>query len=330
VTTATAPPPAARPYAGETYYGLPGLKPGHYRWLIAGYLWVGGLTGAAAVLAAVADLVGSPADRGVVRLGRYLALAGGLISPVLLIVDLHTPERFFNMLRIFRRTSPMSIGVYILTGFGVFGGLAAAAQLAEDLGAGAWAATAGTVAGIPAAVAGAGMAYYTATLLAATSPPLWAAVPRLLAALFAASSMSLGAAAIVLGGKLTDMPEPTARRLELIDLVAVTLELGLLIATHYHWRRRGVDGPLLTFGMGLAYLGGAVAVGMLVPIGLHAFTFAAGIVSTAVSVAAAAAGLAGGFALRAVILFAGKKSAEDPRLYFQFAQPENLPDGHRG
>lgn len=326
-TATTAP---ARPYGGETYYGLPGLKPGHYKWLIAGYLWVGGMTGAAAVLAAVADFVGSAADRDVVRIGRYLALAGGIVSPVLLIVDLHTPQRFFNMLRIFRRTSAMSIGVYILTPFGVFGGLAAAAQLAEDLGAGDWAVVAGRVVGVPAALAGAGMAFYTATLLAATSPPVWAAVPRHLAALFAASSMSLAAAAIVVCGKLTGASDATIRRLEAIDLVAVVLELGLLVSIDRQWRWRKVAAPLRSpWWMAAAYFGGAGIVGMLIPIAVHGFSFATGHSSTAASLAAAAAGLAGGFALRAVILFAGKRSAEDPRLYFQFAQPENLPDGHR-
>lgn len=324
------PPPSARPYSGETYYGLPGLKPGHYKWLIAGYLWVGGLTGAAAVLAAAADLVGSPADRSVVRIGRYLALAGAVISPILLVVDLHTPERFFNMLRIFRRTSAMSIGVYILTAFGLFGGLTAAAQLADDLGAGAWAVWAGRAAGIPAALAGMGMMFYTATLLATTSPPLWAAVPRLLPALFAASSMSLGAAAIVLVGKFTGMAEATVTRLELIDLIAVSLELGLLVATHLQWRRHRVDAPLYAPLLATSYFGTAVAVGMLFPIAGHGYAFATGSGSAALSIALAVAGIAGGFALRAVILFAGKRTAEDPQTYFQFAQPENLPNAQRG
>jgi protein NrfD len=328
-TSEPIPPPSARPYAGETYYSLPGLKPGHYGWLVVGYLWVGGLTGAAAVLAAVADLAGSAADRDVARIGRYLALAGALISPILLTLDLYTPERFFNMLRIFRRASAMSIGVYILTGFGVFAGLAAAAQLAVDLGAGTWAIWVGRVAGIPAAIAGMGMACYTATLLAASSPPMWAAVPRLLPALFAASSASLGAAAIVLVGKFSGMADATAKRLELIDLIAVVLELGLLIATHLRWRHRRVDGPLYAPAMTLAYFGGAAVVGMLFPIVGHVVAFIVGS-SPTLSVAIAFAGLAGGFALRAVVLFAGKKTAEDPQTYFQFAQPENLPNAQRG
>jgi hypothetical protein len=33
------------PYAGQTYYGRPAIKPSHYRWLISSYLFVGGVAG---------------------------------------------------------------------------------------------------------------------------------------------------------------------------------------------------------------------------------------------------------------------------------------------
>ena len=34
--------------------------------------------------------------------GRVIALAGAVLGGILLIVDLHTKRRFYNMLRIFR------------------------------------------------------------------------------------------------------------------------------------------------------------------------------------------------------------------------------------
>jgi hypothetical protein len=38
-------------YQGETYYGRPVVKRSHYGWLIATYLFVGGLAGAAQLIA---------------------------------------------------------------------------------------------------------------------------------------------------------------------------------------------------------------------------------------------------------------------------------------
>src|SRR3954466_1221070 len=70
-----------------TYYGLPSIKPSHYGWLIVTYFCVGGVAGAAEVIAPAADLTGGRQDRAVVRGGRYLALAGALLSPALLILD---------------------------------------------------------------------------------------------------------------------------------------------------------------------------------------------------------------------------------------------------
>lgn len=111
--------PSFSAYEGETYYQRPALKPSPYGWLIATYLYVGGLAGAAELIVTIADWVGRRRDRGIVRMGRYLALGGALISPILLIADLHKPERWYNMLRIFCKTSPMSIGAWILMAFGM-------------------------------------------------------------------------------------------------------------------------------------------------------------------------------------------------------------------
>src|SRR5581483_12442973 len=73
-----------QPYAGPTYYELPAIKASHYRWLVVSYLFVGGLAGAAQLIATLADLAGRRRDRALVRGGRYLALAGALLSPALL------------------------------------------------------------------------------------------------------------------------------------------------------------------------------------------------------------------------------------------------------
>ena len=81
------------------YYGIPLLKQPSWTWEIPLYFFVGGAAGAAAVVGAIADYTG--ADRKLVRDARWIAAAGAVISPALLISDLGRPERFLNMMRVF-------------------------------------------------------------------------------------------------------------------------------------------------------------------------------------------------------------------------------------
>lgn len=116
-----APFPTASPETG--YYGIPLLKRPSWTWEIPLYFFVGGAAGAAAVMGAIADYTG--ADPKLVRDARWIAAAGAVISPALLISDLGRPERFLNMMRVFKPQSPMSVGVWTLLGFS--GGATAAA-----------------------------------------------------------------------------------------------------------------------------------------------------------------------------------------------------------
>ena len=50
------------------------------------------------------------------------------MSPVLLIVYLGRPERFVFMLRVLKVTSPMSVGSWVLSAFGLAGALGAARE----------------------------------------------------------------------------------------------------------------------------------------------------------------------------------------------------------
>jgi hypothetical protein len=108
-----APFPRANPENG--YYQIPLLKEPPWTWEIPLYFFVGGAAGAAGVIGAIADYTG--ADRKLVRHARWIAAAGSVISPALLIADLGRPTRFLNMLRVFKPRSPMSVGVWTLLGF---------------------------------------------------------------------------------------------------------------------------------------------------------------------------------------------------------------------
>ncbi|WP_165937942.1 NrfD/PsrC family molybdoenzyme membrane anchor subunit, partial [Methylobacterium segetis] len=130
-------PPPGRDSAwdGPTYYGRPALKPAPFEPnVVGGYVFLAGLSGASALIAAVADVTLGEGAEDLVRRGRYAALLAPTLGSALLVYDLHTPERFYNMFRVAKATSPMSIGTWILIGFSGAATLAAAAQFAGDRG----------------------------------------------------------------------------------------------------------------------------------------------------------------------------------------------------
>src|SRR5439155_127143 len=262
-------------------------KASHYRFLIITYFFVGGLAGAAQVIATIADLFGTRSDLPIVRTGRYLALVGAIASPALLILDLHTKERWLTMLRIFRPTSPMSIGSWTLVVFGTWSGLAATGQLLDQLFDLPIGRVTARLAGLPAALAGLVMSYYTGALLGATSTPLWAAGYRVLPALFAASSMATATAAISLVGHAGRAPRSSLQRLERLALVSGVAELALSVIADRVWEREGVAEPLRQPLLAAAYQFGAQLTGMLAPLALHAWHIGVGRASPSISVGAA-------------------------------------------
>jgi hypothetical protein len=53
-------------------------------------VFIGGLAGAAQIVAAAIDLIGNPESNGVILGARVLALAGAITGGLLLILELHT------------------------------------------------------------------------------------------------------------------------------------------------------------------------------------------------------------------------------------------------
>jgi hypothetical protein len=98
------------------YYGQPVVKPPVWTWEIPIYFFVGGLGGMSAVIALAAAIFHHP---DLARAAMWLAAIGVVLSPLLLILDLGRSHLFINMLRVFKPQSAMSMGVWILTGFGV-------------------------------------------------------------------------------------------------------------------------------------------------------------------------------------------------------------------
>ena len=298
------------------YYEQPALKPSPWGWMVSGYMFIAGLAGSAQILATAADLAGGGRFSATVRNGRYLAVAGAAIGAPLLIADLHTPQRFYNMLRIFRPTSPMSIGTYVLLGFSGFSAVLAAAQLRRDTGMrpGVVEAAARAVE-LPAAALGAAMSTYTGALLGATSTPLWAASPLLISALFGSSAIASAAAALSLVG-----PREEFAVLDRIELLASASELPLMGGLHRQLRVKGIEtkpalAPLLPLATApwLRKLAPAIT-------GPSPRRQAAAPQAARGRAIGSVAVLVGAFFLRHAILRAGNRSAQRPRDYFRLAQ----------
>ena len=214
VTPAGAPFPRADAEAG--YYGLPLLKPPTWKWEVPLYFFTGGAAGAAAVVGAAARHVGG--DEELSRHARWIAAVGGAVSAPLLIADLGRPERFLNMLRIFKPQSPMSVGAWTLTAFSSAAAAAAFADLAvERFGAGTPVRVVGDAAGLLSAATGLVMASYTGVLLGVTTIPVWAESVDLLPHHFAASGVASAVALLELLGH-------RGRALNALGLAAAALE----------------------------------------------------------------------------------------------------------
>jgi formate-dependent nitrite reductase membrane component NrfD len=310
--------------AVPTYYGQPAVKPSLWGWLVSSYIFIAGIGGSAQILATAADLAGDRAFAPVIRNGRYIALGAAVLGGPLLIIDLHTPQRYYNMLRIFRKTSPMSIGTYVLMSFGSLSAALAALQVASDRGyrPGRAMQAAIKLLEVPAAFAGMGMSTYTGALLSATSNPLWGAAPRHIAAAFGASAMASGTAALTIAEQCSSAPGSSteqSRDLGRIALVVSAVEFFLLLSLRRRFHEEGVDGALNDSGWGLAYDLGAVALGAGLPMLSHTASVIAPERAPRLKLATCLAILAGGFLLRHVLLRAGNASAERPKDYFRFA-----------
>jgi hypothetical protein len=170
IRPAGSPFPLASPETG--YYGIPLLKEPSWTWEIPLYFFVGGAAGAAAVMGAIADYTG--ADRKLVRDARWIAAAGAVVSPALLIADLGRPERFLAMLRVFKPRSPMSVGVWTLLAFsGATAATAFAGFIRERYGPSLPVRVLENAGQAASLAFGLPFSNYTGVLLGATAIPVW-------------------------------------------------------------------------------------------------------------------------------------------------------------
>jgi formate-dependent nitrite reductase membrane component NrfD len=205
-------------HTGGSYYGNPIINPPTWAELdIAGYLFAGGLAGASSMLAAGGDLTGRPT---LARRSKLCASAAIGASLVALVRDLGRPERFLNMLRVFKPSSPMSVGVWILGAYAPLNAASAASDLTEI------APRLGRAAGVGAGALGAAVASYTAALICDTAVPAWHEAYREMPFVFVGSATSAGAGFALAASPLGE--NAPARRLGVVGAITEYTAVQLL------------------------------------------------------------------------------------------------------
>jgi hypothetical protein len=220
-----------------SYYGRPVIKePVWQAPDVAGYLFFGGLAGASSVLAAAASVSG---HRELARAAKVSALGAISLSAAALVHDLGRPARFINMLRVFKPSSPMSVGSWLLAGYGPVAGAAAVCEVTGILPA------AGTAATLGAGLLGPAIATYTAALICDTAVPSWHAGYREMPYVFVGSAAS-AAGGLGLLATAPGAAEP-ARKLAVlgaaVELVAKRRLISRLAATPGLESSRGLAEP---------------------------------------------------------------------------------------
>ncbi|MGP3984491.1 NrfD/PsrC family molybdoenzyme membrane anchor subunit [Streptomyces sp. KR80] len=284
--------PAGERAAFRSYYGRPILK--RPTWKVPnvpGYLFLGGTAGASATMAAVAELTG---HRELARAGRWVAAAGSLTGVGALVHDLGRPERFLNMLRVFKPTSPLSVGSWILAPFSALTAVSAAAQATGRLPA------LGRLAGLGSGLLGPAMSTYTAVLLSDTAVPAWHEAYPELPYLFAGSALTSAAGAAMVCAPGADPRQSTRMGLlgaamELAAMRRMEQRLGLVGEPYVRDR----PGRLLTLSKVLASVGAGLSL--------------LGRRGGPARMLGGAAYLAAGLSTRFAVFEAGLVSAQDPK-----------------
>ena len=286
----------------DSYYGRPIVKEPVWTPAVAVYLFTGGIAGGSSVLHGVARLTGNE------RLARstlWIGVAAEALCPPLLISDLGRPERFFNLFRVYKVTSPLSVGSWILA---FSGGASMSAAALEHL---RLLRPVKELAELVWFVSGPPLATYTGALLANTAIPVWSEARDELPWAFGASATAAAGAAATIATPLSYAGP--ARRAAIGGAIA---ELGLV---HAMERKLGFVGEVYKQDEAGTYAKVSKALS------------AAGAVLLAArgrrSRAAAATGgaliLGGSLALRWSVFKAGSQSARDPK-YTVVPQKERL------
>ncbi len=295
-----------------SYYGRPILKASPWEADIPAYLFLGGVAAGSSILAAGAELTGRTSLQRTGRLGALIAITGSFVA---LVHDLGRPARFVNMLRVAKRTSPMSVGTWILSLYGPLAGAAGVNEFRHLIprrfsGILRLLDFVDRPVGLAAAITAPPVASYTAVLLAGTATPTWHEARRQLPFVFVGSAAAASGGLGMIAATVSDAGPARSFAiggvaLEMVAAHRMESKLGI-VAEPLH---NGKAGTLMRASRLLSAVG---AVGAL---------FAGR--SRVVAALSGAALMAGSACTRFGIFEAGQESARDPK-YTVVPQRERL------
>jgi hypothetical protein len=209
-------------------------KAPEWYWLVVFDVLFNSLTTGLFLVAAIGELAAPAIFTAVATWAYPIALVLLLADLGLLILDLGDPLRFHHMLRVFKPSSPMSLGTWCLTVYSLFLTAIVAVEcvvavgwLPGDSGFAWWARKVAVVGGLPFAF---GAAAYKGVLFSTTAQPGWKDA-RWLGAYLINSALLLGCGGLLALSILAGHPSATAvlRPASVLLLLLNVIALGLLV-----------------------------------------------------------------------------------------------------
>jgi formate-dependent nitrite reductase membrane component NrfD len=301
---------------------VPESQAPHWEWYyIALYFYIGGVSAGAYFIGSLLELLNKEKLREISRTAYRIAFPLICITPILLIADLGQPMRFWHLFFYTRDgvpymnlTSPLSVGTWALLVYSGMSFLSFINVLAEEgrLTQEALKKFHTLFNKVPHKVYSAVgsffgffVAGYTGVLVNTTARPLWEATDPLFGPIFITSAASTGAAAIALTmAWRKSAAQDSFAHLERFDRIAMVIELALIAAMLIVAGRYAA--PLLTGLFGFMFLGGAVLIGVILPLWLTWQRNISGIANEKAVMAAGLLVLFGGLMLRISLVQAGQ------------------------
>ena len=222
-------PPVAERGSEVGYENLPVTKVPGWHGIIAWDALLNGMATGLFLAAAVSELAAPAVFIRVAKVAYPVALVLLLVDLGLLVLDLGDPLRFHHMLRVFKPSSPMSLGTWCLTTFSLPLTAAAALSLLAELGWDfEWARLLAVVVGLLPAF---GSAAYKGVLLSTNAQPGWKDA-RWLGGYLTNSALLMGCGELLVISALLGQLQATAilRIAFIVLLVLNVIPLGLLFA----------------------------------------------------------------------------------------------------
>jgi Ni/Fe-hydrogenase subunit HybB-like protein len=258
---AFAKPPLPEGGSESGYANMPVTKVPGWHGIIAWDALLNGMATGLFLAAAVSEFAAPAVFVPVAKIAYPVALVLLLVDLGLLVLDLGDPLRFHHMLRVFKPSSPMSLGTWCLTIFSlpltVAAGLSVLAELGWDF---EWARILAVILGLLPAF---GSAAYKGVLLSTNAQPGWKDA-RWMGGYLTNSALLMGCGELLVLSALMGQTQATAilRTGFSVLLVLNVIPLGLLFAD-----LRPAHARLYTRGQQWR-VGALIAAGTLIPLGL--------------------------------------------------------------